>query len=154
MSSYVLYNYLLSGTLFWQPAGCCQTWPAACRYIRSCGAFHLLHRIFSYQIAYFRPYFLKKSLHHGTLELPRHDDKFEYKRLRSMQSMGEAFYIHCRMAHNQRENYLFENEKSPKARDFLHQMLHTCCMRWTALGVSVLLCTYNPHIALTKGVTL
>ena len=109
MSSYVLYNYLLSGTLFWQPAGCCQTWPAACRYIRSCGAFHLLHRIFSYQIAYFRPYFLKKSLHHGTLEQPRHDDKFEYKKLRSMQSMGEAFYIHCRMAHSQRENYLFEN---------------------------------------------
>ena len=26
-----------------------------------------------------------------------------------MQSMGEAFYIHCRMAHSQRENYLFEN---------------------------------------------
>ena len=25
------------------------------------------------------------------------------KGLRSMQSMGEAFYIHCRMAHSQRE---------------------------------------------------
>jgi len=31
------------------------------------------------------------------------------KELRSMQSMGEAFYIHCRMAHSQRENYLFES---------------------------------------------
>ena len=26
-----------------------------------------------------------------------------------MQSIGEAFYIHCRMAHSQREYYLFEN---------------------------------------------
>ena len=31
------------------------------------------------------------------------------KKLRSMQSMGEAFYIHCRMAHSQRENYLLLN---------------------------------------------
>ena len=75
----MLYNYLLSGTLFWQPAGC-QTWPAACRYIRSCCAFHLLYRIFSYPITYFQPYFLKKSLHHGTLEQPRHGGKVEYKK--------------------------------------------------------------------------
>ena len=31
------------------------------------------------------------------------------KELRSMQSMGEAVYIHCRMAHSQLEYYLFVN---------------------------------------------